>query len=58
MTTVWEYRTDSRGASPCGGADKGGEVVDDQEVIARINQLADEEHELFGKESQRGGVRG
>jgi Protein of unknown function (DUF2630) len=26
--------------------------VDDQEVIARINQLANEEHELFGKESR------
>ena len=26
--------------------------MDDQEVIDRINELADEEHELFGKESQ------
>lgn len=27
-------------------------VMDDQEVIERINQLANEEHELFGKESR------
>jgi hypothetical protein len=26
--------------------------VDDQDVIARINELADEEHELFSKESR------
>ena len=26
--------------------------MNDQEVIDRINQLAEEEHELFGKESQ------
>ena len=26
--------------------------MDDQEVIERINQLANEEHELFGKESR------
>lgn len=26
--------------------------MDDREVIDRINQLAEEEHELFGKESQ------
>jgi hypothetical protein len=26
--------------------------MDDQEVIDRINQLANEEHELFGKESR------
>lgn len=26
-------------------------VMDDQEIIDRINELASEEHELFGKES-------
>jgi hypothetical protein len=26
--------------------------MDDQEVLDRINQLANEEHELFGKESR------
>jgi hypothetical protein len=26
--------------------------MDDREVIARINELANEEHELFGKESR------
>jgi hypothetical protein len=31
---------------------KRGAVMDDQEVIDRINQLANEEHELFGKESR------
>ena len=34
------------------GRDEGGGIVDDQEVIARINQLADEEHQLFEKESR------
>ena len=27
--------------------------MDDEDVIAQINQLAHEEHELFGKESRR-----
>jgi chromosome condensin MukBEF MukE localization factor len=36
-------RTDER--------DEGG-IMDDQEVIDRINQLAGEEHELFQKESR------
>ena len=30
----------------------GDEVVDDQEVITQINRFADEEHELFAKESR------
>jgi hypothetical protein len=32
--------------------DEGGPVVDDQDVINQINELAREEHELFEKESR------
>src|SRR5215212_9429634 len=48
---AWQYRIGT-GWDESRESRKRRAVMEDQEVIDRINQLANEEHELFGKESR------